>query len=121
MSDEYEFSMVVGSRRLFHVDVEHDDGLELPLGTKPSWELSHFLPDGSPAPSSIGTLETSVNCRTGRVIAGTRPGTIIVTVNANVSAASHASTTFKIHVKPHPTTSSLLRFKVASHRDAPLH
>jgi hypothetical protein len=121
MSDEYEFSMVVGSRRLFHVDVEHDDGVELPLGTKPSWEMSHFLPDGSPAPSSIGTLETSVNCRTGRVIAGTRPGTIVITVNANVSATSHASTTFKIHVKPHPITPSLLKFKVASHRDAPMH
>ena len=120
MSD-YEFSMVVGSRRLFHLDVEHDDGVELPLGTKPTWEMTHFLPDGSPAPSSIGSLETSVNCRTGRVIAGTRPGTIVITVNANVSATSHASTTFRVHVKPHPSTPSLLKFKVASHRDAPLH
>jgi hypothetical protein len=118
---DYEFSMVVGSRRLFHLDIEHDDGVELPLGTKPSWELSHFLPDGSPAPSSIGILETSANCRTGRVIAGTRPGTIVVKVGAHVSETAFATSTFTIHVKAHPITPSLLKFKIASHRDAPIH
>jgi hypothetical protein len=119
--NEYEFSQVVGSRWLYHIDVEHLDGLELPLGAKPTWQLTHFHPDGSPAPYSIGTLETSVNCRTGRIIAGNQPGIIIVTPNANVSATAHAATTFKIHVKPHPQTPSLLKFKIASHRDAPIH
>jgi hypothetical protein len=118
---EYEFSQVVGSRRLYHLDVEHLDGLELPLGTKPTWELTHFHPDGSPAPYSIGTLETSVNCRTGRISAGTRPGTIVVKVGAHVSETAFATTTFKIEVKPHPATPSLLKFKVTPHRDGPLH
>jgi hypothetical protein len=117
---EYEFAQVVGSRRLYHVDLEHIDGIELPLISKPTWSLTYFHPDGSPAPS-LATLETSADSRTGRIIAGNQPGVIVVTVSANVSAISHASTTFKILVKPHPATPSLLKFKIASHRDAPLH
>jgi hypothetical protein len=120
MSEEYEFVQLVGSRRLYHLDVEHLDGTELPLGGKPTWALTYFHPDGSPAPS-LATLETSVDSRTGRIITGNQPGIIVIRVNANVSPAAHASTTFKIQVKPRPATPSLLKFKIASHRDAPIH
>jgi hypothetical protein len=120
MTEDFEFVQLVGSRKLYHLDVEHLDGTELPLATKPTWALTHFHPDGSPAPI-LGTLETSVDSRTGRIITGNQPGIIVITVNANVSPTAHASTTFKIQVKAHPLTTSLLKFKIASHRDAPIH
>lgn len=119
MTEECEFVQTVGSRRLYHLDVEHIDGTELPLGTKPTWTLTHVHPDGSPAPD-LATLETSVDSRTGRIVTGYQPGIIVITVNANVAAAAHASTTFKIHVRPHPQTSSFLKFKITPHRDGPL-
>jgi hypothetical protein len=120
-ADPAEFSQTVSSRRLYSADVEHLDGLELPLGTKPTWTLTHLLPDGSQAPTSLAVIETSVNGRTCRLIAGPQPGTVIVDVSANVSATSHAATRFKVLIKPHPPTPTLLKFKIASHRDAPIH
>jgi hypothetical protein len=118
--EELEFSQIVGSRRLYSADVEHLDGLELPLGTRPIWTLTHLHPDGSPAPT-LAVIETSVNCRTCRLIAGSQPGTVIVEVSANVSPTAHASTRFKVSIQPHPQTPAHLKFKITPSRDAPIH
>ena len=119
--EEVEFIQLVGSRRLYHLDVEHRDGNDLPLATKPTWELTHLDAAGQPSPHKLATLETSVDCRTGRIITGALPGTIVVTVSANVLPTSHASTTFKIQVNRHPETPKFLKFKITPHRDGPLH
>jgi hypothetical protein len=119
--EEVEFIQVVNSRKLYAVDLSHTDGTELATTAKPTWELTHFDPTGQPSPHKIGALETSVDCRTGRIITGALPGIIIVRVSANVSPTAHALETFKILVKPHPETPALMRFTITPGRDAALH
>jgi hypothetical protein len=121
LEEELEYVQVVNSRKLYAVDLSHSDGTELAMTTKPAWELTHFNPAGEPTPHKIATLETSVDCRTGRIITGALPGIIIVRVSANVSPTAHALETLKILVKPHPETPALMRFTITPGRDAPLH
>lgn len=115
------FTQWVNTKRIYHIDLEHLDGSDLPVISKPIWSVTHANADGSPA-QSIGVIETSPDCHTARITTGPLPGSITVTVSAVASPTAIATQTFTINVAAHPHVarpSPTLR--VSQHRNGSIH
>jgi hypothetical protein len=60
-AEHQEFVQPTNTKRIYHID--HHNGSDLPVISKPSWTMAHYNADGSLS-QCIGTLETSPDAET---------------------------------------------------------